>query len=428
MELILYHLGGWIDLLLLLLVLHRIFGVREKWTGHGMPVVLAPMAGFALCNGIVIQIAGAGLISGATQFYCYSLFLLLFSWLYAVRVLNGLQKQILITILFYVSTLILFGTLKRAVYVIAGANTLLQVTLLSYPLLGLYLAVYCGISRPVTMQISNLYWAAAGATPLLIILLMNLLNPQVEQQRWLFVAIPALLILLLLASYFLFMRLAGELESQMELEQMNQMLTFQIRQMDSVSALLEETRQMRHELKNHCFLCSSLLAQKRYDELEQRIQEMMGGGWAGGEMVSTGNKLVDSILSLKISEARVRGIPIVLNVLLPEQIALDERLLCSLLFNLLDNAIEASAQVSEPDIRFSMREMKGYLSIEVRNRINGSVLQDNPQLRTSKDDSRNHGVGMTVIRQIVRRCDGDLKIWEENGDFIVSILLPERNQ
>ena len=78
MELILYHLGGWIDLLLLLLVLHRIFGVREKWTGHGMPVVLAPMAGFALCNGIVIQIAEAGLISGATQFYCYSLFLFLF--------------------------------------------------------------------------------------------------------------------------------------------------------------------------------------------------------------------------------------------------------------------------------------------------------------------------------------------------------------
>ncbi|MCD7734483.1 MAG: GHKL domain-containing protein [Clostridiales bacterium] len=127
-----------------------------------------------------------------------------------------------------------------------------------------------------------------------------------------------------------------------------------------------------------------------------------------------------------MAEAEQKGIPFLLDVKLPETLAVDQRLLCSLLCNLLDNALEASERTQRPDISFSMRLSKGYLSIQCKNRIDGSVLQSNPTLRTSKPDSFSHGIGLRLIRQAVDRCDGDLRIREEGGYFSVRILLPDR--
>jgi sensor histidine kinase regulating citrate/malate metabolism len=98
-------------------------------------------------------------------------------------------------------------------------------------------------------------------------------------------------------------------------------------------------------------------------------------------------------------------------------------MLCSLLFNLWDNALEASAKVAQPDIRFSMREDGGYLKISIRNRVEGSVLQQNPNLRTTKQDARSHGIGMSMIRSVVSQYNGHMKLTEEEGYFVVTMML-----
>ena len=72
-----------------------------------------------------------------------------------------------------------------------------------------------------------------------------------------------------------------------------------------------------------------------------------------------------------------------------------------------------------------MNERKKYLFIEVRNKIEKSVLQSNPKLRTGKTDQKNHGIGMKMIRQAVEHCDGSIEISEKDGNFVVQLLLPE---
>jgi sensor histidine kinase regulating citrate/malate metabolism len=245
-------------------------------------------------------------------------------------------------------------------------------------------------------------------------------------QKFELIAYSGMLILLTLITYFLLMRLIRELEQQMALELDNQSLNFQIRQMDNVKIMLESVRKARHELKNNYFLLESLLQQGKYEELETQLRQVVQLQLDGQEMVSTGNRFIDMLLSQKIGEAQQHQIPIVLDVLLPEQLAINQQMLCSLLFNLLDNAIEASMQVAQPDIFVSMHEKKGYLAIEVRNKIDGSVLTKNPRLRTTKTDARHHGIGMGMIRQVVKRCDGQMKILEERGYFVVSVFLPDR--
>ena len=71
-----------------------------------------------------------------------------------------------------------------------------------------------------------------------------------------------------------------------------------------------------------------------------------------------------------------------------------------------------------------MHEKGGYLSIEIANRISKSVLESNPELKTSKKDREHHGMGINIIRQSVERLDGNIRFEENNGYFVVKLLLP----
>ena len=416
---LLNHVGGMLDLFIVLCVMTYIFRLgqdRRRTVG----LLAATLAGFALVNGCAVWAGGCGLISGDTQFIVYVLCLLVFSWGYALLALEGNRKQILITMLFYICTLIVSCLLRHTLTGWIG----LSAWVVNYILLILVALAFCAITRPITLPLPNRYWSVIGTIPLLTIGLMELLGQQ-EALHWKGVAAPLLFIVLLLGAYYLFMSLVVELERQMKLDLENQALAFQIRQMDSVDGLLEQVRTARHELKNNYFLLKSLLEQGRYEEMGDQLDEIIRTDLDRDDLVSTGNRLIDMILAQKKGEARRSSIPLRFDVLLPERLELQPQMLCSLLFNLLDNALEASVKAERPDVRCDIHMVKGYLWVEVRNRIDSSVLAENPGLLTSKPDKASHGIGLRLIRQIVRRCAGTLEVFEEDGYFIARAILPD---
>lgn len=70
-----------------------------------------------------------------------------------------------------------------------------------------------------------------------------------------------------------------------------------------------------------------------------------------------------------------------------------------------------------------MNLYKSYLNIIISNSIDGSVLANNPQLHTSKGDPVRHGMGIRLIRKAVESNHGDMRIYEEDGYFVISIYL-----
>lgn len=97
--------------------------------------------------------------------------------------------------------------------------------------------------------------------------------------------------------------------------------------------------------------------------------------------------------------------------------------ICVLLSNLLDNAIEASLKVQSPHISISIKEKMNYLCILVRNRIETSILSVNLNLKTTKKENGNHGLGLYSIAQIVGKYEGFNKNYEENDFFVSDIWL-----
>ncbi len=64
----------------------------------------------------------------------------------------------------------------------------------------------------------------------------------------------------------------------------------------------------------------------------------------------------------------------------------------------------------------------------LENSIEGSVLEENPMLRSRKEDSEKHGFRMESIYGIIGKYHGENICWEEDGNFCQSIVLLKQQE
>ena len=61
----------------------------------------------------------------------------------------------------------------------------------------------------------------------------------------------------------------------------------------------------------------------------------------------------------------------------------------------------------------------------MKNRITASVLAENPELISSKNEKDLHGFGIPQIKEIVDSYNGMYDFYEEDGFFCVGVFIPQ---
>lgn len=146
-------------------------------------------------------------------------------------------------------------------------------------------------------------------------------------------------------------------------------------------------------------------------------------------LVRTGNAALDTILSEKRLVCDRDGIELTVIADGEALASLAPAELYALVGNALDNAIEATRQVSDPEERsvgVIVRRAAGMTSLHVENSFAGPA----PELRdglpqTTKGDTANHGFGMRSMRSIAERHGGTLSVTAHGNTFELDILLGE---
>lgn len=186
----------------------------------------------------------------------------------------------------------------------------------------------------------------------------------------------------------------------------------------------EQVKKERHELKNNYFYIQTLLSEKKYDQLNDYISREIGEKLTKLTDIQTGNALIDYLLNRKIQEAQKFHIKTCTEIIIPAQLSVNEEILCTILLNLLDNAIESSKQEEFPDIQIVMKCVQNYLLCKISNKVSHNILTDNPSLNTTKSDIANHGLGIKIIRSAVESQNGLLNFECEKGYFTATVMLP----
>ena len=204
---------------------------------------------------------------------------------------------------------------------------------------------------------------------------------------------------------------------------------YQKQYMDSVAVLDEHVLKMRHDLKNHINTLNMLLSDEEHgqERAKQYLLEYVRQTAALQEFVKTKNSVADAVLNAKLMYCKEQDIPAVISV--DKNIrGLTQTELCCVLGNLLDNAIEAELKLSKAHRKIEIKivMIEEVLDILIRNRIAEPVLQDVQKVKnigTTKQDAENHGFGLKNVREIVKKYDGFMDLYEDSGCFCVHIRI-----
>ncbi len=217
-----------------------------------------------------------------------------------------------------------------------------------------------------------------------------------------FAILLAMSFLTLIIIYEMNKRAGEEIRYQL----MNQQLKQSIQNNDEMVIVYDNLRSLRHDMNNHLGLIKSLCEHNEYQDIDRYIDDLFEDLETANETFFHENTALNVMLNTKISRAKASGIDIVYQVNVNEM-PLSDKEVCSLLGNVLDNAIEASVKCeNEKVIDLSIQEKKDVFSITCENSYAQKPNVRNGKFLTSKVDSNSHGIGIESIKAIVERHEG----------------------
>lgn len=193
-------------------------------------------------------------------------------------------------------------------------------------------------------------------------------------------------------------------------------------------------RQHRHDIKNHLVVIRELANMQKLDDLKNYTEKLTDSTSQALIECHTGISEVDVLLYTKKNEADVQGI--IFNINVQAAMAVDKKYtldIVSIIANLLDNALEATARIEVSAERFvQVRLFDDILAnyIIVTNSFSPKYAINPEQAFvkrfTTKANPYNHGLGLTIVKKLVRRHGGQIKLDIFNGVFFqIKVELPK---
>ncbi len=186
-----------------------------------------------------------------------------------------------------------------------------------------------------------------------------------------------------------------------------------------------KNRALMHDLNNHAIAMQALAAHGEYGELAQYIDIFSRKVKDNMFPVRSGNIVLDALLADKYHRAAGLEIPVLFEGVRYSAHIHNEDL-CTVVGNLLDNAIEENRKCREPGqrrISVYISSKEDSLRITVENPLFHELKVKNGLPVSEKPDAEHHGMGLKNVRRVCDKYGGTL-VWDASEDrFMVTAEL-----
>lgn len=177
---------------------------------------------------------------------------------------------------------------------------------------------------------------------------------------------------------------------------------------------------LRHDMTRHLRALQGMVTEP---QAAAYLHALTGEAVETRTMANTGNQMIDLLLNSRLAAAQDAGIAVELQLAqAPERLGLSDTELCSLLMNLLDNAV-AGAQapgVAKPYLKLDLHIKNGFFVFVCEN----AATREWMEREHRKKPMQTHGLGKKIIQQIVARHSGLLQTETGNDFYRVTLALP----
>ena len=182
----------------------------------------------------------------------------------------------------------------------------------------------------------------------------------------------------------------------------------------------EEVMMLRHDMQRHFHLLRQMTTDEK---TAQYLDELIGQSANIRPVINTGNEMLDIILGSRLSEAQDKGVKVeVVRSSAPEKLSLSDADLCSLVMNLMDNAVTAASTCGqeEPYIRLDLHIKNSFFVFVCENAARLESINTEDEEKTVPK----HGLGRRIVRQIADKNGVLLQTEYGKDHYKVSLAFP----
>ena len=184
----------------------------------------------------------------------------------------------------------------------------------------------------------------------------------------------------------------------------------------------KELHILRHDILKHMAEIKDMLNAGNKEAASRYVDDINNIVLKNTSISRTGNIVLDSILNTENKKAAALGIRYDVKLNISEDINISSVDLSRILYNAIDNAIEACEKINEKYILVSITSDEKMLKIVIENTSPYVDIKDN-KIQTTKSDHIRHGYGIRSMKDALKNNDGLLSLSYKNGIFVCRIIM-----
>lgn len=212
---------------------------------------------------------------------------------------------------------------------------------------------------------------------------------------------------------FIFYRLVKYIYLEKETKLLIQLNDIKRKQKQDIEFMIEEEQKNKEKIVKQINCVIQQIGCDRYEQAEKSFLEIYDDFKSNYTQIYCDNAYVNAVISNKKSLMDKYKIDFNCQILLPNNLSLDVLVLPTILFNILDNAIQASKETHKKFIYLKINYTNNFILIYMKN----SNYQTN-----NTDKSGIHGYGTSIVEDIIQENEGTCD-WNNDDDFFETTLM-----
>lgn len=218
-----------------------------------------------------------------------------------------------------------------------------------------------------------------------------------------------------------------------EHRQITRQLSMQIAYSRQINEQIRENRRLIHDFRQHLRTLTGIARENGDKEILSylgQITQLTDSSSLNAAPSFCGSAAPDALLHYYYSLAQEKHIAMDIRFSLPDSLPLSDVELCTVLGNLLENAVEACERqvCAKPSVLLVSRQDPSAYFLLLENSYNGHIKMKNGRLLSHKSTRPRLGLGLESVRKIVELHGGTLDIYPMAQKFRIGICLPVQRQ
>lgn len=240
-----------------------------------------------------------------------------------------------------------------------------------------------------------------------------------------YITVVTTLVIMQVVFHLMLYHIAKNLTEKAKATEEARFLSMQASQYQSLQRHIEVTAKLRHDFKHTVRTASTLANEGKFETLKKLLADYnTAAASAERPRLFTRHSSLNALVSYYYEQASSKNITCDWVIRVPEKIDIEDIDLCSVVGNILENAIHA-AETAENENRYinfkADMEDNGDIYIVSTNGFSGMVHKDSDKyLSTKKDGS---GIGIESVKNVAKRYRGFVKFYHDQNTFYADVML-----